>query len=327
MQRRRPVLIFSLAATLLLTLTSCGLFGAAGTPEEIQVNGYVVERDSSGNPTGKVEIGISAFDSGGTLVESATVRSVSATVNTTGYTASGGVCGNITAGSGPLAAVLMLDESTSMNSTDSARDRGVAAEAFVNQLGNNDVASIAFFPARSGSVTSGLTNSEVVAPFTSGKSDLIAGINAVTSGYGGITPIWDAAYDAVTLLSGRSEPNLAAIILTDGGENNSIGTVAAANQFAQNEGVKLFALGFGSASASELDALVAGTGGYRDVVDSSNPATSISNLLDNIFAATQAQGCIDLTFSPAPTQGVRLQGTVTVNFATSQASAAYDIGF
>lgn len=326
MQRSRTVLLLSLAAAaLLLTVTACG--ATAGVPSEVQVNGYVVERDAGGNPTGKVEIGISAFDGAGTLVESATVRSVSATVTTTGYSATGGVCGNITAGTGPLAAVLMLDESTSMNSTDSARDRGVAATAFVNQLGGNDVASIAFFPARSGSITTGLTNSEVVAPFTSNKTNLIAGINVVTRGYGGITPIWDAASDSVTLLSGRSETNRAAIILTDGGENNSIGTVAAANQAARNEGVKLYALGFGSASATELDTLVAGTGGYRDVVDTSDPATSISNLLDNIFAATQAQGCIDLTFSPAPTQGSRLQGTVTVNFATSQASAAYDIGF
>ena len=323
----RHILVIALAGALLLALGSCGQQVVEGVPTEVQVNGYFVQRDTNNNPTGVVEIGISAFDSQGTQVETATIRSVSATVTTTGYTATGGVCGNITAATGPLAAVLMLDESTSMFSFDPNRDRALAAERFVNDMRSNDVASIAYFPARAGNITAGLKNSEQVAPFSSNKADLIAGINTVTSPYGGFTPLWDAAHDAVTLLRQRSESNRVGIVLTDGQNNAGSETAASANQYARNEGVTMYAVGFGTAAAAELDALVAGTGGYRELIDSSDPDASIANLLANIFAATQAQGCVDLTFAPVPAQNVRIQGTLTVDFTNSSASTPFDIGF
>lgn len=325
-----------MVVALLLALVACG-GPAPDAPAELQVNGYVVERDSSGNPTGRVEVGVSAFDSAGNIVTDAQIRGVSASVTevttssggvqfSQSYTVTGGVCGNIVGATGPLAAVLMIDESGSMLTYDGNLDRHVAGERFVAELRGNDVASVARFPA-SGGVTSGLKNSQVMATFTSGKTTLVDAINTAPFAYGGFTPLWDAAHDSVTLLSSRTETNKVAVVLTDGLNNSGSETASSANQFARDEGVKVYGLGFGTASASQLDALVTGTGGYRDLIDANDPDTSIANLLDNIFAATQAQGCVNLTFAPTPTAGVRIKGSVTVQFDDSNVSDDFDIRF
>jgi hypothetical protein len=161
----------------------------------------------------------------------------------------------------------------------------------------------------------------VTAPFTSNQTTLVDTINTPPFAYGGFTPLWDAAYDSVTLLSTRSEANKAAGILTDGLNNTGSETANSANLFVRKENVKVYGLGFGSASASQLDALVIGTGGYRDLIDVNDPDASIANLLDNIFAATQAQGCIDLTFAPPPASGVRIKGSVSMAFGFSPSTA------
>lgn len=325
-----------LAALLLLALGACT--NGTQTPTDVQVNGYVVERDTNGNPTGRVEVGISAFDAAGNLVENANVRSVTATVTsvttsdagvttTQSYTVTGGVCGDIAPATGPLAAVLMIDESGSMGWYDPNRDRIQAAQSFIAELRATDVASVARFPANT-SITAGLKNSQVMAAFTSNKAILDAAVDAAPFAYGSFTPLWDAAHDTVTLLAQRSESNRVGIVLTDG-ENNwySGESAASANAFARAQGVKLFALGFGTAVAGELDAMVAGTGGYRDLIDPDDPDSAIANLLDNIFAATQAQGCIDLTFAPVPLPGTRIRGSVTVDFDNTSATDDYNFRF
>lgn len=312
-----------LLAALMLGLTACV---TDPVPSDVQLNGYVVERDASGEPTGNVEFGASAFDSTGELISSAAIESVSADVTTSGYDANGQVCGDVKAKTGPVVSVLMLDETGSMGGNDPANDRLLAAKAFVDEMRTDDITAVARFSS-SVSTTSGLINAEVLQSFTSDQAALTQAIDDALLA-SGTTPLWDAAYDMVTLLAPRSETNLVGILLTDGGDTGSIETAASANQFAKDEAVALYALGFGGAVPAELDQMVAGTGGYRDLVpENAGDGQAVENLLDNIFAATQAQGCVALTFSPTPTDGTRLQGNMTIQFDNGAASSPFDVTF
>ena len=166
-----------------------------------------------------------------------------------------------------------------------------------------------------------------MAEFGASKQALQAGVVATPHAYGTRTPLWHATHDAVTLLTRRQETNRVAVILTDGMNEGTSGSAAEANAFARARGVKVFAVGFGSASARELDALVAGTGGYRDLMDGADPNRTIENLLDNVVAATQAQGCVELTFSPPPAEGTRVRGVVEVGFDGVTLSDSFDVLF
>lgn len=333
--RNQRFIITALAIALLVTMAACGT--QTTTPSTVQVNGYVVERDASGLPTGRVDLGISAFDLGGTIVPTAEIRSVSATVDavttsaarsdvtvTQTYSVQGDVCGDIEATAGLLVSVLMIDETGSMNWEDPAGERFTAAKAFVNEMGSDDVAAIARF-STSATTSPGLINAEIVQTFTSDTTVLEQAIDQ-TFLESGATPLWDAAHDAVTILQPRSEVNRVAIILTDGQDTGSTVSVAQANQLARDEGVAVYALGFGAAVPADLDALVAGTGGYRDNIAAGGDR-AVQNLLDNIFAATQAQGCVQLTFSPPPPAGLNISGTVTIDFDEGSADSGYDISF
>jgi hypothetical protein len=335
--RTRSMITALLLTTTVVFLSACDLTGEP-TPSSVQLNGYVVERDATGEPTGKVEFGASAFDSQDEIISDAKIESVSAeitSVSTAGgaslgtaqsYSVAGSVCGDVTAKPGPVVAVLMLDETGSMGNSDAANDRFVAAKRYVNEMGDSDLAAIARFSS-SVTTTSGLINAELMQAFTSDKAALRQAIDDALLARG-TTPLWDAAYDMVTLLEPRSEANRVGILLTDGGNTGSSKTPTEANQFAKDEGVALYALGFGGAVPAELDVMVAGTGGYRDLVpEDAGDGQAVENLLDNIFTATQAQGCVALTFAPIPTSGTRLQGNLTIQFDRGGATSPFDVTF
>lgn len=225
-----------------------------------------------------------------------------------------------------MAAVLMLDESRSMASTDPTKLRHLAGRRFIEAMPTRDAVAVARFPARSTS-TARLRDSSLMADFGVDRPASIAGVLASPHAYGMRTPLWTAAEDAVTLLSARREPNRVAVILTDGANTTYTGSAARANAYAKLHGVRLFAVGFGDARARELDALVAGTGGYRNLMNPTDPNQTIGNLLDDVYAATQAQGCIELTFSPTPREGTRLQGRIEVGFDGATLMDAFDVLF
>jgi hypothetical protein len=334
------------SALLLFAVAACQDL-AAGTPARLQLNGYVVERSAQGTPTGRVEFGVSAFDAGGVIVDRAAIRSVTAsldpvaqrasvdgagvgaadaTFDATAIVVTGSVCGDVTPGSGPLAAVLMIDESGSMQQYDPRKLRHQAGQRFVASLRGADVVAVARFPAP-GTPTPGLRASRVTSDFTATRQTAAAAVAATPHAYGTFTPLWDAANDGVFLLNGRREQNRVLVVLTDGENNASRSTSAAVNAYARSQGVRVFAVGFGTARAQELDALVVGTGGYREIMNPANPTSTIENLLDNVYAATQAQGCVALRFSPTPQVGTRLQGTLQVAFDGVTLTERFDVLF
>ena len=272
----------------MMTLVACTqTLLPAPPPSSVQVNGHVVERNAQGAPTGRVEFGVSAFTADGGIVERATIRSVRATLTPTSQgvevaaiVVNGRVCGDIAPGSGSLAAVLMLDESRSMASTDPTKLRHLAGRRFIEAMPTRDAVAVGRFPARSTS-TARLRDSSLMADFGVDRPASIAGVLASPHAYGMRTPLWTAAEDAVTLLSARREPNRVAVILTDGANTTYTGSAARANAYAKLHGVRLFAVGFGDARARELDALVAGTGGYRNLMNPTDPNQTIGNLLDD----------------------------------------------
>jgi Ca-activated chloride channel homolog len=335
---------FGGSVLLLLAVAACQDL-AAGTPTRLQVNGYVVERTAQGTPTGRVEFGVSAFDAGGTIVDRAAIRSVSAsldpvaqgvdgaalgagdaTFDAAAIVVTGSVCGDVTPGSGSLAAVLMIDESGSMYQYDPGKLRHQAGQRFVASLRGADVVAVARFPAP-GNPSPGLRASRVTSDFTATRQTAAAAVAATPHAYGTFTPLWDAANDGVFLLNGRRERNRVLVVLTDGENNASRSTSAEVNAYARNQGVRVFAVGFGTARAQELDALVVGTGGYREIMNPANPTSTIENLLDNVYAATQAQGCVALRFSPTPREGTRLQGTLQVAFDGVTLTERFDVLF
>jgi hypothetical protein len=147
---------------------------------------------------------------------------------------------------------------------------------------------------------------------------------------------WQVLVAEVMLQRTRAEPNRVAIVMTDGGENASRQRLDSVIDYAIDNGVVLYAIGFGSFRPEQLNRLTGGTGGFYTQTTLRRRETEeeieeeqkkFENLYNNIFNATQAQGCIDLIFSPTPSSGTHLQGTVTLEFDRSRASSEFDIRF
>ncbi|MEX2501744.1 MAG: vWA domain-containing protein [Trueperaceae bacterium] len=294
-------------------LVACGQ-QASVAPEEVQVNGVRVDR-ADGDATGTIELSISGRDANGNIVSSASVQSASVRIDdvdnsTQTFTPTTRICGDITATAGDVAGVLMMDETGSMSSQDPDGLRFDAAKRFVQDMRSGDVAAVARFSS-SVSTTTGLLTAEVMQDFTSDQNDLNQAIDD-TFHQSGLTPLWDAAHDSVTMLEARSEPNRIGVVMTDGQENASSMSVDDANQHARDEGVVMFGVGFGGASGAELDALVQGTGGFRVLVGDQG---DIAGMFDTIFAATQGQGCIEVQLDPAPAPGTVIEATLDVTFS------------
>jgi hypothetical protein len=117
------------------------------------------------------------------------------------------------------------------------------------------------------------------------------------------------------------------VLIVDGGDLGSATTSAAANAHARANGVALHAFGFGDASVAELDALVAGTDGYRDVIGEDDPRGA-DELLDGLRGALSASTCLSVALGSAPATGDRVSGTLTFTADASVTLAApFDVRF
>ncbi len=141
---------------------------------------------------------------------------------------------NITDDNLPFAIVLMIDVSTSMESTpmDNAR---LAAQAFLDNIGPNDPVAIMTFGS----------SSRLVQDYTTDKALLsaaIAGLNAR-----GETALYQGAYDAIEVAAASPTPRRAVILLSDGGEYGGRSQVARgdAAALALSLGVPVYTIGLG----------------------------------------------------------------------------------
>jgi Ca-activated chloride channel family protein len=109
----------------------------------------------------------------------------------------------------PLATLLAIDVSGSMNKADKLTAAKRAAAAYVEQMNSDDLVGLLTFN----------TAWELVQPLTSDRQLLLGAIDGITAEHD--TAMYDALYEAVGILSARAGRK-AIIVLTDGLDNRSL---------------------------------------------------------------------------------------------------------
>jgi hypothetical protein len=314
---RSPLLLTS-ATALLLLAAACS---PAPVPTRAVVYGAAAERGADGAATGVVRLGVGIFDEVDAPLAATRISALD--VDVPGASAS--LCTTAAASSGRLATVLMLDETGSLAERDPSGERFASVRAFVQGMRPNEVAAVARFSSAANR-SDGLRTAEVLTPFTREATALLEGIAAapLSSGTGAL---FDAAHDAVTLLGARNEARKVGVIVVDGADIGSVATAAAANAHARANGVALHAFGFGDAVIAELDALIAGTGGYRTVIRAGD-ARGVADLLDGLRDALSGGICVQIALDTAPAAGAQIAGTLTFTVdSTAILSTPFDVRF
>lgn len=286
------------------------------TPSDAVVNGYTVERDADGNPTGNVALNVSALDSAGEPIDgqmsspSATVDNVVTPPNlglgaAQRYTATATITVDIEVQE-IINAVLDMDRSGSMRLNDPNRLRVDAAKSFLERITPEDRIAVMEFPGQS----PGFRASTLLQDFTSDKALLGAALDQV--GQRGNTPIWDSFLDTLDLHAadeGGQDASRVVLLFTDGeregGEVDFEGALAAVLE----SDVQVFTIGLGEEiDTAELQELAAETGGTFANVGS---ADELEELFNKAFNAIRASGTVTINISPVPPPGSVVQGTLT----------------
>jgi Ca-activated chloride channel homolog len=311
-------------------------------PQRATLNGYTFADKAAG----KVKFGVSALDDQDQVllrgqISNPTVSSLQvvsgqnvqpSAIGVSASSASATVCASITADTaGPLACAIILDATGSMKDNDPASvagdltstKRNLAAKQFISRMRPNDKAATASFDA-----TTPATNPYralfVTQEFTSSRDLLLDGVDLATAESGG-TNLWDAVYDASDWLSTQSNSNKIALILTDGNNTAGSTTVTQAYLNAQNKGVKVYMVGLGSSlDAANMERIARETGG---LFVTTNQATGLSDLFNGVYNSVQAQGCIQITFSPVPAPGTKVSGKLNFNVNGVALSVDFTVTF
>ena len=135
----------------------------------------------------------------------------------------------------PLAALLVVDVSGSMNKAGKLEAAKEAAAAYVNQMKANDVAGLLTFN----------TASELVQPLTGDRQAMLKAIDGISADHD--TAMYDALYQAIGILSAR-EGRKAIIVLTDGMDNRSRHTSAEVISLIGPSGLSISTIGLGDPS-------------------------------------------------------------------------------
>ena len=297
------------------------------TPSAATLNGYTVERDGAGNPTGNVDLNVSALDGGGEPIDgeittgAVTVQVASAPGSRT-FTPNQAYAGTATVKvdielEEVVSAIIDIDQSGSMRTTDPGRKRVDAAKAFVNRTKEQDRVAVMTFSGEG----EGLRASTLLQDFTNDKALLGTAIDKV--GQRLETPIWDSTLDTLDVHAGDpggiAGASRVVVLFTDGQRRGGVANFDEALGAAQESGVKFFTIGLGAGAAqidlTELQRLAEATGGTFANVDS---ADELDSLFEKVFNAIRASGVITIGISPTPPAGSLVTGTVefTVNGRT-----------
>jgi Ca-activated chloride channel homolog len=308
-------------------------------PKRATVNGYTfVNKDA-----GQVKLSVSALNDQDQVLPTGTISNASVsnlavsgsrlTLQASSATVS--VCANISVGaSGALRCAIILDSTGSMKDNDppavpgdfTTTARNQAAKTFVNRMGTNNQAATASFDTGT-PATNPYLALKVTQDFTANKTLLRSGIDAATKENTG-TNLWNAVFDASDLLATQSSNNRIALILTDGKNTlNSGKTVQEAIANATSKGVKIYMIGLGSPSnldSSEMESIARGTGG---LYATTGQTAELNDLFNGVFNATQAQGCMEITFNPVPAPGTVVSGTLNFSVNGVALSTSFSITF
>ncbi len=284
------------------------------TPSDAVVNGYTVERDASGNPTGDVALNVSALDSAGEPIAgslsspSATVDSVTPIAALSAaqrYSATATITVDITVQE-IINAVLDLDRSGSMRQTDPDRLRVEAGKSFVGRTTPEDRLAVMEFPGQS----PGFRASTLLQDFTGDKALLEAALDNV--GQRGNTPIWDSLLDTLDLHDadeGGEGASRVVLLFTDGKRNGGEVDFGEALAEVLETDVRVFTVGLGAdIDTAELQELAAETGGTFANVTSPD---QLEELFNKAFNAIRASGTVTINISPVPPPGSVVRGTLS----------------
>lgn len=161
---------------------------------------------------------------------------------------------------GDYSAMLLLDQSGSILTTDPYNSRIDAAKTFLENLGTRDDAGLASFTTY---VRDWFT---IHNDFTRDISPLNNTLDQLSRTVGGGTPLYYSTYNLIDYVekNARNQNNKALIVFTDGGDTEGYNTPAQIIDKANNQGVQIFTVGLGS-GLSNLDVLsevAQNTGGY-----------------------------------------------------------------
>jgi von Willebrand factor type A domain len=200
----------------IVTLVACPTTPSVPPPVKATFNG-VRKIDAA---TGIAQVSVSALDKDNVLLPSGKITEPAVTIKTTisasglrtqaTYQATPKVCGDLASTGGGLTAILTLDGSFSMATTDPEKLRGQAAKSFVDRMGSTDRAAVGSF------------SNSVILPaqtdLTSDKTKLKTAIEAATYTASG-TNLWGAAFESTNFIAKTTSSNKVAIIFTDGEDN------------------------------------------------------------------------------------------------------------
>lgn len=287
----------------LLSLTSCQ--EQAPQPDQVVINGYTTD-----STQGKVEFNVSALKQG-QLISSGQVSRADVQISTSGYSGQATVCGQFVVNQ-QVTAAITLDATGSMAWNDPNKLRNSAAKSFIDRLGSQDKAAVASFDTRT-SPTQGYRAIRVWQDVTNDKNLLKSAVDSATFA-GAATNLWDAVADSADLVANTVNP--VALVFTDGEDNSSWMNYLDAANYAKSKGVKVYMAGLGQTLAyAQMQEVARITGGtFADAAD----PTELEDLFNKIFNAMRASFCVSVVFSPVPTPGTTIEGTlyVTVNGKT-----------
>ena len=326
--------------TLLVSLTLLGgcsqVKDAIGriTPSTATLNGYTLERDAGGAPTGAVDLNVSALDGSGEPIAGTITNPVvtisrvvppsGTVVPTQQYTATAEIKFNIQVQE-IINAVLDIDQSGSMKKTDPERKRVDAAESFIGRITAQDRLAVMTFRGDDESFRA----SSLLQDFTGDQALLNAAVEKV--GQKSDTPIWDSVLDTLDLHSsdtGGGQASRVVVLFTDGQRNGGEVDFPEALAAASEADVKFFTVGLGAGrkqiDLTELQTLAEATGGtFANVAD----ADGLEALFNKIFNAIRASGVITVNISPVPPAGSLVAGTVQFEVNDKTFNLPYAVQF
>lgn len=303
-------------------------------PSDATLNGYTVERDASGNPTGRVDLNVSALDAGGEPIAGEITNPV-VTVNdpivvpgtvsaAQRYSARATVAFNIEIQE-IINGILDIDQSGSMRRTDPARQRVDAAQSFIGRITDQDRLAVMTFRG----ADPGFRASALLQDFTGDQAALNAAAERV--GQDGGTPIWDSVLDTLDVHDrdeGGEGSSRVVVLFTDGQRDGGTVDFDEALSAADASGVKFFTVGLGSAEedfdAAELQELAETTGGtFANVED----ADGLEELFNRVFNAIRASGVITVNISPIPPAGSLVTGRISFDVNGETFDLPYAVQF
>jgi Ca-activated chloride channel family protein len=303
-------------------------------PSDATLNGYTVERDANGNPTGNVDLNVSALDANGEpiageisnpVVTVDNVVAIPGTVNAAQrYSARATIAFDIEIQE-IINGVLDIDQSGSMQRTDPERQRVDAAQSFIGRITDQDRLAVMTFRG----ADPGFRASALLQDFTGDQTALNAAVERV--GQKGGTPIWDSVLDTLDLHSedeGGEGSSRVVVLFTDGQRDGGNVDFNEALSAATALEVKFFTVGLGSGEedfdAAELQELAEATGGtFANVED----ADGLEELFNKVFNAIRASGVITVNISPVPPAGSLVTGRIQFDVNGETFDLPYAIQF